>query len=119
MSRTGAAARGDADDRPDPGPDRAPLLPRPERLDRPDRRSPVPADGHLPPAVPDVVGAELVPLQAREPAATRLSVEHRRPGGAGQPQPPGGHRPGEPAGEPDLGILSGEDRPRPGGRLAA
>ena len=38
-----------------------------------------------------VVGAELVPLQVEQPASTRLPVEHRRPGGAAQPQSPGGH----------------------------
>ena len=50
-------------------------------------------DGDLPQAVLGVVGAELVPVQVEQPATTGLPVEYRRPGGAGQPQSPGGAPP--------------------------
>src|SRR3954447_3142114 len=102
MSRTVAAAGGDPDHRPDPGPDRAPLLPRPERLDRRDRRPTLPPLGGLSPAVPGLVRAGPVPLQAEQPPPARLPVQRRRPGGPAQPQPPGGHGAGASAGEPDL-----------------
>ena len=61
--RTANAGGADAEHRPHPGPDRPPLLPRSQRLDRRDPRPAVPADGGLPQAVPGVVGAELVPVQ--------------------------------------------------------
>ena len=70
-------------------------------------------------AVPDLVGAELVPLQIEQPAATGLPVQQRRSGGAGQPQSPGGHRTGQSAGEPDLGVLRGENWQRTDRRPAA
>src|SRR5215831_10950879 len=107
MSPTSGDGGADPDHRPDPGSDRTPLLPRAQRLDRPDPRPAVPPVGGLPQAVPALVGAELVPLQAGQPAATRLSVEHRWPGGLRQPQSPGGHGPADSAGESDLGILPG------------
>ena len=69
-----------------------------------------------------VWGAEPVPVQVGQPTPTRLPVEHGWAGGAGEPQSPGGHgarQPAEPAGEPDLGILPGENRQRSHHRLAA
>src|SRR5262249_23042192 len=95
------------------------FLPRAQRLDRPGPRPTVPAVGGLPQAVPHLVGAEPVPLQVGLAPPTRLPVEHRWPGGPGQPQPPGRHGPGEPAGEPDLGVLPQADRRSPRRRLAA
>src|SRR5262245_48298391 len=88
----------DPDDRPDPGSDHRPLLPRAQRLDRSGPRPAVPAPGDLPQAVPPVVGPEPVPVQAEQPAATGLSVEHRWAGSPQQPQSPGGHGAGQPAG---------------------
>src|SRR5437763_9671326 len=109
MCGTVDASRGDPEHRPDSGPDRAPLLSRSERLDQSDPRPPVPAVGGLPQAVLGVVGAELVLVQIEQPTTTGLPVQYRRPGGAGEPQSPGGDCPGQPAGEPDLGVFPGGD----------
>src|SRR5262249_54928269 len=119
MCAIAGSGRDDAEHWADPGPDPPPLLPPVPGLARPDPPCAVPAVGGLPPAVPALVRAGLVPVQVGQPAATGLPVRRRRHGSAGQSQPLGRDGSGQRAGEPDLGALPEEERWRQSDRRLA
>jgi hypothetical protein len=109
MPSTRSGARADPEHRTGLRADGAPLLPPVACLDGCHRRSTLLALRPLPQALPVVGGTEFVPVQGRQPSPTRLSVEHRRPRGVGQPQPAGRDQASDAAGEQDLELLSGQD----------